>query len=244
MKILSYLFLICFLGIWCMKSDSNSLKKLELSDAEYTLEREHMVEHQIQARGINNSSVLNAMRSVPRHLFVPEEERARAYNDNPLPIGFDQTISQPFIVAFMTEMLSLTGDERVLEVGTGSGYQAAVLSTLSRDVFSIEIVPELCEQSSLLLAKLRYSNVRVKCGDGYAGWQEYAPFDAIMLTAAPPKIPQPLVDQLKVGGRMIVPVGKRFQELVLLTKLVGGNIEKKKLLPVRFVPMTGKIQEQ
>lgn len=244
MRSSTFLLLILSPGIWFMKNDCVSSKVFEQSDKDYEQRREIMVGRQILARGIKDSSVINAMRSIPRHLFVPETEKVNAYNDNPLPIGYDQTISQPYIVAYMTEMLSLTGDDRVLEVGTGSGYQAAVLSRIAREVYSIEIIPQLCNHSKSLLSGMDFSNVKVKCGDGYEGWIKYAPFDAIILTAAPPKIPQTLVDQLKVGGRMILPVGDYFQELVLLTKFYNGELKKKKLLPVRFVPMTGKIQDQ
>lgn len=243
MRYIVSLIFLC-LGIACMKndrahSDSSAMKVLDFSYL-----REIMVERQIKARGVRDERVLAAMRKVPRHLFVPEEEQRNAYQDNPLPIGYRQTISQPYIVAYMTEALQLDGDERVLEIGTGSGYQAAVLAELADEVFSIEIVPELCRQAKETLAALEYENVHVVCGDGYEGLPQHAPFDAIMITASPPKIPQPLVDQLKTGGRMVLPVGKFYQELVLVTKSENGKIEKKKLIPVRFVPMTGKAQKQ
>lgn len=198
--------------------------------------RERMVKEQLERRGIQDPRVLEAMRKVPREKFVPEEYQSHAYEDGALPIGYDQTISQPYIVAFMTEALSLTGKERVLEIGTGSGYQAAVLAELVLEVFSIEIVEPLARRADKTLAQLGYRNIKLKVGDGYEGWREHAPFDAIMVTAAPEKIPPVLLEQLKVGGRMIVPVGIGFQELILVRKTAKG-IETRSLLPVRFVPM-------
>ncbi|MGQ9654254.1 MAG: protein-L-isoaspartate(D-aspartate) O-methyltransferase [Thermodesulfobacteriota bacterium] len=199
-------------------------------------EREDMVRKQIQGRGVKDPRVLWAMRTVPRHLFVPEKYSKEAYADRPLPIGHDQTISQPYIVAYMTEALGLKGDERVLEIGTGSGYQAAVLSMLVREVYSIEILEPLAEEAARRLKELGYDNVEVRCGDGYLGWPDKAPFDAIIVTAAPPEIPQELVKQLKVGGRMVLPVGVGTQDLIRVTKTQSG-IRKENLLPVRFVPM-------
>lgn len=239
----TYLLILFFTGIWCMNDEQvKSAEKNEQYD--YLSLRQKMVDRQIKARGIKDSLVLKAMQMVPRHLFVPKSERKNAYDDNPLPIGYDQTISQPYIVAFMTEMLSLDGDEKVLEIGTGSGYQAAVLGEIVKMVCTIEIVPELCQKADVILSEQGYSNIKAKCGDGYEGWPEFAPFDAIMLTAAPTKIPQPLVDQLKIGGRMILPIGKFYQELILLKKQPNGQLKKEKLIPVRFVPMTGKIQKK
>lgn len=205
--------------------------------------REAMVQDQIAARGIQDATVLAAMRKVPRHLYVPENVRARAYGDHPLPIGEQQTISQPYIVAFMTEQLRLKGGERVLEIGTGSGYQAAILGEICSEVYTIEIVESLANQSRELLQSQGYTNVHVKHGDGYQGWPEHAPFDAIMVTAAPDHVPQPLVDQLKVGGRMILPVGALFQNLRVLVKTEEGVVQQD-VLPVRFVPMTGEAQER
>lgn len=199
-------------------------------------EREEMVRKQIQGRGVKDARVLWAMRTVPRHLFVPEKYSKEAYADRPLPIGHDQTISQPYIVAYMTEALGLKGDERVLEIGTGSGYQAAILSVLVREVYTIEILEPLAREADRRLKELGYKNVEVKCGDGYLGWPEKAPFDAVMVTAAPPEIPQELVKQLKVGGKMVLPVGVGSQDLIRLTKTEGG-MRKENLLPVRFVPM-------
>ncbi|GAB4335547.1 MAG: protein-L-isoaspartate(D-aspartate) O-methyltransferase [Calditrichia bacterium] len=204
-------------------------------------ERARMVEEQIVRRGVKDPRVLSAMRKVPRHLFVPPSHRSYAYADEPLPIGQGQTISQPYIVAFMTEQLRLTGDERVLEIGTGSGYQTAVLAELCDSVFTIEIIAQLGENARKTLDNLGYRNIVYRIGDGYAGWEEKAPFDAIMVTAAPPEIPQPLVRQLAEGGRMIIPVGTISQELILLEKK-NGQIKKTSVLPVRFVPMKGKAE--
>ena len=192
----------------------------------------------IKDKGVTNAKVLAAMNKVQRHLFVPAAYRAQAYNDHPLPIGQDQTISQPYIVAFMTQALKLSGGEKVLEIGTGSGYQAAVLAEIVKDVYTIEILCPLATRAEKLLKKLDYANIHVRCGDGYKGWPDQAPFDAIIVTAAPEKIPQPLLDQLAVGGRMIVPVGRFFQNLIVVEKTEKGLIEKS-VLPVRFVPMTG-----
>jgi protein-L-isoaspartate(D-aspartate) O-methyltransferase len=176
------------------------------------------------------------MRETPRHLFVPEPYQKQAYQDGPLPIGHQQTISQPYIVALMTELLQLKGDEKVLEIGTGSGYQAAVLAQLTKSVYTIEIVEPLAKSSSVLLKRLGHDNVIVKWGDGYKGWPEHAPFDRIIVTAAPEEIPQALIDQLAVGGRMVLPVGKHYQELVLVTKN-EKRVTRKDIIPVRFVPM-------
>jgi len=204
--------------------------------------RRDMVEQQIHERGVHQPEVLRAMESVPRHLFIPDESRDKAYGDAPLPIGWGQTISQPYIVALMTELLDLDRRDKVLEIGTGSGYHAAVLSKVAGQVFTIEIIDELGKQARGTLQQLGYQNVHVRVGDGYKGWPEEAPFDAIILTAAPPKIPQPLLDQLKVGGRMVVPVGSFVQDLLLITKTPQG-IEKRTVAPVRFVPMTGEVQK-
>jgi protein-L-isoaspartate(D-aspartate) O-methyltransferase len=179
---------------------------------------------------------------VARHLFVPPAVAGQAYEDHPLPIGHGQTISQPYIVGFMTEALGLEGGETVLEVGTGSGYQAAVLGEIAARVCSIEIVTPLAEEAAALLKKLGYANVEVRAGDGYLGWPEAAPFDAIMVTAAAPRIPEPLKKQLKDGGRLILPVGDEWQELVVVTRR-GDLFEEKQVLPVRFVPMTGKVRQ-
>ncbi|HEX5042769.1 MAG TPA: protein-L-isoaspartate(D-aspartate) O-methyltransferase [Candidatus Polarisedimenticolaceae bacterium] len=204
--------------------------------------RRRMVDQQIVARGVTDPRVLDAMRKVPRHELVPRDVRSQAYADWPLPIGEGQTISQPYIVAFMTEQLRLKGGERVLEVGTGSGYQAAVLAELAAEVYTIEIVPALAKRAATDLARLGYHNVFVREGDGYRGWPEKAPFDAIVVTAAPPEVPAPLIEQLKPGGRLVLPVGEDYQELVLITKQADG-VQRRRLLPVRFVPMTGEAQK-
>jgi len=196
-----------------------------------------MVEDQIERRGIADPAVLAAMRAVPRHRFVPSDQADAAYDDRALPIGFGQTISQPYIVAFMTQALQLTPQHRVLEVGTGSGYQAAVLGQIVAEVQTIEIVPALAERARALLAELGYSNVHVRTGDAYAGLPELAPFDRIIVTAAPDHAPQPLIDQLAEGGRMIVPVGIAQQQLILITKAPAG-VQCEPLLDVVFVPLT------
>ncbi|MBN1464790.1 protein-L-isoaspartate(D-aspartate) O-methyltransferase [candidate division KSB1 bacterium] len=198
-----------------------------------------MVEQQIVARGVTDGRIIAAMRSLPREKFVPSDYADRAYEDYPLPIGHNQTISQPYIVAYMTEILQLDGSEKVLEIGTGSGYQAAVLGECAKTVYSMEIVTPLCIKARELLAELGYQNVHVRCGDGYAGWPEEAPFDAIIVTAAPTEVPQTLVEQLANNGRMVLPVGKFIQNLLLIGKDANGLVSKEKLIAVRFVPMTG-----
>lgn len=204
---------------------------------DFTRQREMMVQEQLADRGISSKAVLDAMRMVERHRFVPSSQVAFAYLDSPLPIGEGQTISQPYIVAFMTEALKLKSTDVVLEVGTGSGYQAAILGKLCRMVYTIEIIRSLGRRSDSLLSVLGYSNIHVRVGDGYAGWQEAAPYDAIIVTCSPSHVPLPLQDQLKEGGRMIIPVGEgRRQELVFLTKL-DGKIKQQRRLSVSFVPM-------
>jgi protein-L-isoaspartate(D-aspartate) O-methyltransferase len=200
-------------------------------------DRERMVAEQIEARGVRSASVLAAMRAVPRHLFVPETMRRFAYWDRPLPIGRGQTISQPYIVALMTELLDVRRSDKVLEIGTGSGYQAAVLSLLAARVFSIELEPELAREARERLRALGYRNVTVRAGDGYAGWPEEAPFDRIIVTAAPPEMPQTLIDQLKPRGKLVAPVGSLDQELVVVEKGSDGRTRSRSVLPVRFVPM-------
>jgi protein-L-isoaspartate(D-aspartate) O-methyltransferase len=215
--------------------------KVPSVDDSLRAERLRMVETQIKARGVTDPQVIRAMREVPRHDFVPERLRSMAYTDGPLPIGEDQTISQPYIVAFMTEALDLQPHDKVLEIGTGSGYQAAVLAEIVDSVFTIEIIESLGKSAEARLKRLGYENVFVRIGDGYQGWPEEAPFDAIIVTAAPDHVPQPLVDQLKMGGRLVIPVGSGFQELVRITKTADGT-RREDLLPVRFVPMTGEAE--
>ena len=209
---------------------------------EFADQRRNMVETQIRKRDVRSPRVLEAMAKVPRHLFVPEVYRAQAYDDYPLPIGEHQTISQPYVVALMTSLLDLKGGEKVLEIGTGSGYQAAVLAEIAGQVYSMEILAPLAERARQTLAALGYANVHVRQGDGYAGWPEEAPFDAIVVTAAPPRVPQPLLDQLKVGGHLVVPVGRTFQDLTVFTRTETG-FEKRNVIPVVFVPMTGEAQK-
>ena len=219
------------------------------SVGDFDSDREWMVINQIDARGITdgrigvkNKAVLEAMRRVPRHEFVPERLKSRAYIDMPLPIGYDQTISQPYIVAYMTELLDPQKEYKVLEVGTGSGYQAAVLAELVDQVYTIEIIKELGESAKKRLKRLDYKNVTVKIGDGYFGWEEHAPYDAIIVTAAPDHIPPLLLHQLKPGGKLCIPVGGRFrvQNLTLVQKTKSGSIMTRQVMPVRFVPLTGK----
>jgi protein-L-isoaspartate(D-aspartate) O-methyltransferase len=239
---LAYFFII--FGVLGMNS-CDKHKGINLnSDDHFRRLCDKMVRTQIEARGVRDPQVLSAMRKVPRHKFVPEQEIQYAYEDNPLPIGYQQTISQPYIVAYMTEALRLKKSDRVLEIGTGSGYQAAVLAEIADSVYTIEIVEPLCRQAQATLAFLKYKNVFVKCGDGYLGWPEHAPFDAIILTAAPEIIPQSLLDQLGTGGRLIAPIGKYIQDLILYTKMPDGTIDKRDLISVRFVPMTGKAQQR
>ncbi len=223
------------------QSDSDTTSSTE---QRYARRRDAMVRSQIRGRGISDTLVLNAMAKVPRHRFVPETWRGYAYEDTPLPIGDDQTISQPYIVALMTELLDPQGKSRVLEVGTGSGYQAAVLAQIVDSVFSVEIVPNLARRAAAVLDSLGYGNVAVKEGDGYRGWREHAPFDAIIVTCAPDNIPAPLVEQLSEGGVMVIPVGSQiYQELILLRKS-DGRVQKESVASVRFVPMTGEASKR
>ncbi len=208
-------------------------------DGDFAPARGAMVSEQIAARGVKDPAVLQAMRSVPRHRFVPSGEQRYAYRDTPLPIGHGQTISQPYIVALMTELVRPHADARVLEVGTGSGYQAAVLAEIVEHVYTIEIESELARTAAAVLDELGYDNITVRAGDGYNGWKEHAPFDIIVVTAAPDHVPQALIDQLKPGGRMIVPVGAVYavQELRLIEKDASGTLREKNIAPVRFVPL-------
>jgi protein-L-isoaspartate(D-aspartate) O-methyltransferase len=206
---------------------------------DWDAERSRMVDEQLRARDIRSAPVLDTMLKVPRHLFVPEPQRAGAYSDSPLPIGYDQTISQPYIVAFMTQALNVEPGHRVLEIGTGSGYQAAVLGALAEEVYTIEIIAPLAERARETLTRLGHRNVHVRPGNGYLGWPEHAPYDRIMVTAAPEEVPPVLVQQLKIGGLMAIPVGTVIQELRILRRTPTGT-ETLRTLPVRFVPMTGK----
>ena len=209
------------------------------NDKDYEELREEMVKTQIESRGVKDEDVLSVMRDVPRHLFIDESLWPKAYSDGPLPIGHGQTISQPYIVAFMTELLRPDTHHMVLEIGTGSGYQAAVLAKLVHHVYTIEIVPELGRNAKAALKRLGYDNISVRVGDGYKGWPEEEPFDRIIVTAAPEKVPEALVDQLKPGGRMVLPVGPRWwgQDLLVIEKDESGKVVRKNTIPVRFVPM-------
>lgn len=214
----------------------------EEESAAFTAQRQRMVDQQLRARDIKDERVLAAMLKVARHEFVPAQAVHAAYEDSALPLAQGQTVSQPYIVAFMTQALALKGSERVLEIGTGSGYQAAVLAELAPEVYTVEILPELTERAQKVLRKLGYRNIHFRTGDGYQGWPAAAPFDAIVVTAAPDHIPQPLIDQLKTGGRMILPVGHLEQELVIIEKSDSGT-HRRSSIPVRFVPMTGQAQQ-
>jgi protein-L-isoaspartate(D-aspartate) O-methyltransferase len=229
LKALSSIFFVMIEAEWVSADDAQAKS------------REAMVKNQLMAGGIRDPRVLEAMAEVPRHEFVPLRVRPFAYADGPLPIGHGQTISQPFIVAYMTQLLELTKDDTVLEVGTGSGYQAAILGKMAKEVYTIEIVPPLAQSAKELLERLGFQNVHVREGDGYLGWPEKAPFDAIIVTCAPDHVPEPLVNQLREGGRLIIPIGEEggIQQLVLLRKKEGKILQENKL-DVRFVPMTGK----
>lgn len=205
---------------------------------DFEQQRRNLID-QLRSQGINSKTVLDAMLKVPRHKFVPQSQRHLAYENRPLSIGHDQTISQPFIVGYMTEAASVAPGEKVLEVGTGSGYQAAVLAELAKEVYTIEIIPELAEGARSVLRELGYKNVQVKTGNGYEGWPEHAPFDAIVVTAAPDEVPQALVNQLALKGKMVIPVGTTFQEMVIITRNESGVVQRR-TIAVRFVPMTGK----
>ncbi len=213
----------------------------ELSAPEFSAQREEMVQRQIERRGLTDARVLEALRQVPRHEFVPERFAAHAYEDSPVPIGFGQTVSQPYIVAFMLQHLQLRGIERVLEIGCGSGYEAALLANLCEEVYSLEIIPELASRAENVLGRLGYVNVRVHCGDGYLGWSEAAPFDRIIVSAAPNHVPERLLEQLAPNGVMILPLGEDEQRLVIITKDEHGKVSRHDSVPVRFVPMTGLI---
>jgi protein-L-isoaspartate(D-aspartate) O-methyltransferase len=212
--------------------------------ADFAAQRQRMVERQLKDRGIKDERVLAAMGKVPREEFVPPESRDTSYEDGPLSIGYHQTISQPYIVAFMTEQLRLQPSDRVLEIGTGSGYQAAILAELVSEIYSVEIVEPLARAAEATLQRLGYKNVHVKIGDGYKGWPAAAPFDAIIVTCAPDKVPQPLIDQLKDGGRMVIPVGERFAQQLYLLEKKNGQLKESVTLPVRFVPMAREAEKQ
>jgi protein-L-isoaspartate(D-aspartate) O-methyltransferase len=210
-----------------------------LSEAEYAAKRLRMVTTQIERRGIRDRRVIEAIREVPRHLFVPERFRFMSYDDSPVPIGFEQTISQPYIVAYMLQALKLTGIEKVLEIGSGSGYQSALLARLCEKVYSVEIIQELATRAEAIIEQLGLSNVKIRCGDGYLGWPKAGLFDRVVVSAAPGQVPQPLVEQLQPGGRMILPLGDFDQRLLLIHKTATNRIFRRKLVPVKFVPMTG-----
>ena len=222
----------------CNQFHSNLTGSSQQSEEDFAAERRKLVAA-LKSQGLKNQTVLDALRKVPRHKFVPASHRHRAYENRALPIAHDQTISQPYIVGYMTEAAEIAPGDRVLEIGTGSGYQAAVLAELAKEVYSIEIVPALAEGARSILTELGYKNVQVKNGNGYLGWPEHAPFDAIVVTAAPDEVPQALVDQLAVGGKMVVPVGSQFQEMVIITKSESGVVQRR-TIPVAFVPMVGK----
>jgi protein-L-isoaspartate(D-aspartate) O-methyltransferase len=223
------------------QESSASQTTAENADDQFKAARRSMVDRQLAARDITNPRVLDAMRHVPRHQFVPESMQSRAYSDSPLPIGHGQTISQPYIVGLMTQLAEPHPQAIALDVGTGSGYQAAILSLLCKEVYSIEIVEPLAKEAKKRLDDLRYSNVTVRHGDGYRGWPSEAPFDLIIVAAAPDKVPEPLIEQLKPGGRLVIPVGTTYQTLMLLQKLPDGSVRKQSVAPVAFVPMTGEV---
>lgn len=235
------LFIVISLTILLIQSTEPSVFAQKSDDTTFLEQRISMVKTQIVERGVNDPHVIGAMKSVPRHKFVPDKYITSAYDDNPLPIGYGQTISQPYIVAYMTEVLNLRKTSTVLEVGTGSGYQAAILSPIVKQVYTIEIISELAKSAAIRLKDLGYDNAEVAIGDGYYGWNKYAPFDAIIVTAAAGHIPPPLLEQLKNNGRMVIPVGCSFtvQNLILISKDGDGNITTRNLIPVRFVPLTG-----
>lgn len=214
--------------------------KNQSPDTNYQKEREQMVESQLARRGIKDKRVLDAMRQVPRHLFIPDDMRGLAYCDGPLPIGQGQTISQPYIVALMTELLELTGQEKVLELGTGSGYQAAILSHLAHQVYSVERHATLAQQAEKVLAQLGYTNVVIKVGDGTLGWPEYSPYEAIIVTAGAPDVPHPLTEQLADGGRLVAPVGSQWSQVLVKVRRQGDLLTRERLTPVAFVPLVGE----
>jgi len=237
-------FFVIVVGVWSLVSgcENDNQAMTQVNNHTRQVERDWMVDTQIVARGVTDQAVIAAMRRVPRHLFMADSGSEDAYGDFPLPIGYEQTISQPFIVAYMTQALKLKQDEKVLEIGTGSGYQAAILAELVSKVLTMEIVEPLAARAKKTLAELGYDNVSVRAGDGYQGWPDESPFDAIILTAAPDHIPSPLLEQLAMGGRLILPVGDYSQDLVLIRRTEEGY-QRTELLPVRFVPMTGQAEK-
>jgi protein-L-isoaspartate(D-aspartate) O-methyltransferase len=244
-RLYSILFSLLFISLFVVLSIQSACPPAyaaKFTDDDFQKQKLIMVKEQILKRGVKEHSVIEAIIAVPRHKFVSENYLNRAYDDSPVPIGYGQTISQPYIVAYMTEILNLNKNSRVLEVGTGSGYQAAILSPIVKQVYTIEIIPELATSAAARLKNLGYNNVDVAIGDGYYGWSKYAPFDAVIVTAAAGHIPPPLIEQLKNNGRMVIPVGGSFlaQNLILVTKDKNGNVTTRNLIPVRFVPMTGK----
>lgn len=241
-KLLIVAFLCAVSAMGCFGSDSQGWSgesQGPCSAQSFHLERHRMVEEQIRKRGVSSPAVLEALRAVPRHCFVPAAFREEAYDDHPLPIGMGQTISQPYIVALMTELLDLEPDDRVLEIGTGSGYQAAVLSRIVKEVYTVEIIPELAREASRRLSELGYDNIHIRVGDGNEGWAEHAPYDAVIVTAAAPRVPPALIGQLSKGGRMCIPVGAGAftQNLVLVTKDTQGVVSTRPVIPVAFVPL-------
>jgi protein-L-isoaspartate(D-aspartate) O-methyltransferase len=243
LRILPALVLLMAAGCKDSEQAENGMNTESSQEQTYAQARERMVRFQIEARQVRDKLVLAAMRKVPRHLFVPANLRDQAYADGPLPIGGGQTISQPYIVALMTELLGLKGGEKVLEIGTGSGYQAAVLAEIADQVYSVEIICSLAQTAESRLKQLGYDNVTVECADGYQGWKEHAPFDGIIVTAAPDHVPPPLIEQLKVGAKLVIPVGDVYQELQVITKTETG-ITEMNAIPVRFVPMTGEAEKK
>jgi len=238
----SSLFIFIIAAVLSIQSACPRAYAAKLAEDYFQAQRLAMVKDQIVERGVKDHSVIEAMMAVPRHKFVSDIYLDRAYDDSPLPIGYGQTISQPYIVAYMTDILNLNKNSRVLEVGTGSGYQAAILSPIVKQVYTIEIIPELAKSAVTRLKNLGYHNIEVAIGDGYYGWNKHAPFDAIIVTAAAGHIPIPLIEQLKNNGRMVIPVGGSFliQNLILVTKDKDGNVTTRNLIPVRFVPLTGR----
>jgi len=235
-NIIKLTLIICFISILECRQNNNKIRQTTSYNT-FKEERKLMVEEQIKKRGIKDSTIIKAFLKVPRHRFVPIKYRKMAYKDHPLPIGEGQTISQPYIVAYMTQILNLSKTDKVLEIGTGSGYQAAILGELSDSIYTIEIITSLGNRASRLLQEMGYSNIKVKIGDGYQGWEEYAPFDAIIVTCAPTEIPNALKNQLKEGGRIIIPVGSLYYQNLVYLRKVNNQIKEEKVFPVRFVPM-------